>query len=63
MTAGEEPMSVGETYLWDQSVPLPQDAIRKWQEVAQGIDKSQTGEVMSLVIHKFFRVESVPTGT
>jgi hypothetical protein len=54
MTAGEEPMSVGEAYVWDQSVQLPQEAILKWQEVAQGIDKSQTGEIMSLVIHKFF---------
>ena len=47
-------MSVGEAYIWDQSVQLPQEAILKWQEVAQGIDKSQTGEIMSLVIHKFF---------
>jgi hypothetical protein len=53
MTAGEEPPSEADAYIWDQSLPLPQDPVRKWQEVAQGIDKSQTGEeMMSLGIHK-----------
>jgi hypothetical protein len=53
MKAGEAPPSEGDAYVWDQSLPLPQDALRKWQEVAQGIDKSQTGEeMMSLVTHK-----------
>jgi hypothetical protein len=54
MTAGEVPPSEGDAYIWDQSLSLPQDAVRKWQEVAQGIDKSQTGKaMMSLaVIHK-----------
>lgn len=44
MTAGQEPPTADKPYRWDETVQLPKETLRLFQEVASGIDKSQTGE-------------------
>lgn len=50
MTMGQEPPKEGgDAYVWDQS-PIPQDATRLWKEVANGIDNSQTGKIIAVML-------------
>lgn len=43
MAPGEIPQGVGEPFTWDDSVQVPLQAEQMWKEVANGIDKNQTG--------------------
>lgn len=43
MALGEIPQGVGEPFTWDESIQIPLQAEQMWKEVANGIDKSQTG--------------------
>ena len=44
MAPGEIALGAGEPYTWDESVQVPLQVQQIWNEVAVGIDKSQTGE-------------------
>jgi hypothetical protein len=43
MVPGETPLGAGEPYSWNESFQIPVQAQQMWKEVANGIDKSQTG--------------------
>jgi hypothetical protein len=43
MAPGEIALGAGEAYAWDDSVQVPPNDQQMWKEVANGIDKSQTG--------------------
>lgn len=41
----EDPKAVeGDPYVWDTTILVPRPVLLLWEEVAKGIDKSQTGE-------------------
>ena len=37
---------IGEPYVWDPAVVPPRPLLMLWDEVAKGIDKNQTGELI-----------------
>jgi hypothetical protein len=44
MTAGIPFPQQAQPYTWEDTRPPPQETLRLWTEVGNGIDKSQTGE-------------------
>ena len=43
----EDPKAIkGDPYVWDTAVLVPRPTFLLWEEVAKGIDKSQTGELL-----------------
>ena len=47
MTAGAPFPQHAEPYTWDDNQSSPQEIVRLWTDVGNGIDKSQTGELCS----------------
>ena len=57
MTAGEPFPQQAKPYTWDETRP-PQETLRLWTEVGNGIDKSQTGKSSGALLHPRWEVIS-----
>lgn len=44
MTAGTPAPASAQPYIWDDDQRPPQDALRLWTEVANGLERNQTGK-------------------
>lgn len=50
---GENPQAAGEPYSWDENTQPPPETRKLWQEVATGIDTTQTGASTASSSHSF----------
>ena len=48
MTAGTPAPASAQPYIWDDNQRPPQDALRLWTEVANGLERNQTGKWSSM---------------